>query len=171
MAASSSIRRQILENLDTVLTAIAVGDDYHYTPDKVLIVDPPVMKELIGQAQLGYTLIYFISAGNSTQEHWSSGNFNLDTFEAFIFGSRVYSPQYPDTFDKDDQGEDPKWIPRENMIRDVTRAVLLDINRGALAQNTNITNVRPVEDIKELAERAMFEMRLTIPFKYQWLTP
>ena len=170
MPPADSVRKQILDDLKSAMTVTA-GDNYNYTPDRVDIVDPPALKLLMGQAQRGITLLYLISAADSNEEHASSGGFQRDRFEVYIFGSRVYSVSQQDEFAKIDAGEEQKWQMREKMIRDAKRAVQVDITRGDVVENTNITDVRPVHEIKEIPERAMFEMRLEIIYIYQRATP
>ena len=170
MPPADSIRKQILDDLKSAMTVTA-GSDYNYTPNRVDIVDPPALKLLMDQAQRGITLLYLISAADSAEEHASTGGFQRDRFEVYIYGSQVYAVSQQDEFDKIDAGEEQKWQMREKMIRDAKRAVQVDINRGGVAQNTNITDVRPVHDIKEIAERALFEMRLEIIYKYQKAMP
>ena len=170
MPPSDSIRKQILDDLKDALEVTA-GDDYNYTPNRVDIIDPPALKILQNQTQKDLTLVYLISGDTSAEEHATTGGYQRDRFEVYIFGSQVYAASEQDEFDKIDAGEEQKWEMREKMIRDAKRAVQVDINRGGVAQNTNITDVRPVYDIKELAERAMFEMRLEVIYKYQRATP
>ncbi len=170
MPPADSVRKQILDDLKDALEVTA-GDDYNYTPDRVEIIDPPALKLLMDQAQRDIPMLYLVSGDTSSEEHATTGGYQRDRFEVYVFGSHVYDVPTQDEFAKIDDGQEQKWQMREKMIRDAKRAVQVDINRGGVAQNTNITNVRPIYDIKEIPERAMFEMRLEVIYTYQKATP
>lgn len=163
------IRERILDDIKDALDAITAGSDYWYTPDVVIRTDPPVLKLLQGQND---TLIYFISEGNETEEHWSTGGYQQCALECFIFGSQLWDPTTHEEFAREAAGEDPKSTMRSKMVHDVKRALNVDWTRGALAQNTNITDVRPAYiDVSETVQKVCFEMRMEILYTYQKLSP
>lgn len=163
------IRKRILDDIEDSIETITAGSDYYYTPDRVLITDPPALKLLLGQND---NLIYLISEGEETEDHFSTGGYQQCVLEVFIFGSLLWNPIEHDEFVRDTTGEDPKSTERNKIIRDIRRAINVDWTRDSLAQNTNITDVRPVySDVREIAQKACFEMRLEIEYKYQKLAP
>jgi len=163
------IRERILDDIKDAIDAITAGSNYWYTPDKVLRTDPPALK-ILQQQRLN--LVYLISEGVETEEHASTGGFQDCLFEVFVFGSQIWNPTNHDEFDREAAGEDPKSTVRNKMVADIKRSLNVDWNRGGLALNTNITDIRPVyADVREIAQKACFEMRLDIHYKYQKLSP
>lgn len=163
------IRERILDDIKDAIDAIVTGDDYWYTPDVVMRTDPPALSLLNQQND---DLVYLISEGNETEEHHTTGGYQACALEVFILGSKLWDPTNHDEYARESAGEDPKSTIRNKMVADVKRALNVDWNRGSLAVNTNITDIRPVYlDVSRLPQKASFEMRTEILYRYQKLSP
>ena len=167
--ANNPTSKRIVDDIESTLDDILSGSNYFYTPNKVIQTDPPYLSLIKDQTD---TLIYLLCVGDETEKHFSTGGFQQCELEIFIFGSQIWEPTNYNEEDREEADEESKASMREKMKHDVRRAVNVDWNRGGLAQNTNITDLRSVYmDSSTLPQKACFEMRIVVEYKYQKLTP
>jgi hypothetical protein len=165
---SNPIKTRIVASIIEALEAIDTDNGYNYDPDVCpRPVDTPQYALVHDQTQ---DLIYMVNPGESTEEEYASGGTQRALFDVFVFGSYMYSRGDVDPLIFDDESRSEV---RDKMEEDLKRAVWVDPNRGGLANNTMVTDVRPVYmnwpelQQAEGPDLAAIELRLQIEFTYR----
>lgn len=164
--------RLVLAGLESAIDAIVAGADYNYTPDAVVVADPPAVPWLDRDRDL----IYYISDEdeNENQDTMGSVPYRTVIMECFIFGAKTYEPDADDPFQLTG---DSRSTVRRKMMSDVRRALGVDHDLGGAAFHAEPTSVRPVVlDVPKgttavNARWVAFEMRVEVEYRYDPRAP
>lgn len=167
---AESIHNQIAEALKTRLEAIVAdeGVSYWYTPKRV--VRCMAYDRLLADKSVGS--VYAIRAGQEQHAEKSTGSAATGGMmqaeaEFFLELLRETKAASDNPFGAD---ESTKAIEQDRMVRDVLRALLLDVTLGGLAENIVATSLIVGRDV-EIPGWAVAEVRFVVAYTYAARTP
>lgn len=156
---TASKKERILENVRTTLAAI-VGDgqntNYHFTPDRVLRVDGA--DEFLLDTTL--STLWYVKDARETYEPLNSEFWDAE-LEVLVVGMRKH---LSDSDDPMTATTEPRSTVRSRLLRDAQKALLADVTRGGLADNTDLVDVNGA--LLEMRPWADVELLLRIEYSF-----